>query len=698
MSNPTNGGGGLRAATLLSTLALLLGVLGAVAPAATALTNPDPNLIAVYEPCAPNAGVTVIVDFQNLRAAPGDEPVYVGCAPGQQPSGFAALQSAGFAPQGTERWGPAFVCRLLGLPGPAADPCINTPPANAYWSYWKSRPGGQWAYSAFGSTDSQNPVPPGSVEGWSFSTATPSPPPRLAPLDASGPGELTLSVNPDGREAAAAAREWLLGQAAAIAADPSLTGRAKIAKTVGSGVFLALASGGGDPAETATLSALLADGTRDYISKGTEGSAFADLLSQVVLAVTARGDDPASVGGEDLRAELVSLIAGPASGVEGKVQNRSLKKGVPTYAHTPITLNTQALAVLALARSGGAPKAAVDYLLSAQQANGSFSSSLSAAATLRPETALAIVALGAARDSGSAGLEQPIARAGAWLAGFQQDDGGVLNAGTAGQPETVGTELTALAARAFAVAGETERAESAAAYLSSLQLVANYAGDGPAKADLGSVAPSPAGLKEALRYGVVSAQRDGFRASSAQALLGLDAAPYWPPEPGPEPGPGPEPEEEPLPAGNGPGDGQPGPPAPGGSGDSTATPQAGSLAPREGARALGGNRVAVLAALTCRAEVACQVLAPRRVRVPIAGRHYGAWVMAPASLAPGESAELSVRLSRRAAAALAGLSAAVRVRVWLGDGRSFEIQEIEARVVGVDAPAAAPLTKKEMAR
>lgn len=694
MSNPTIEGGGLRAATLLSTLALLLGACGALAPAATALTNPDPSLIAVYEPCEPSAGVTVIVDFQGLRTAPGDEPVHVGCAPGEQASGFAALQSAGFAPQGTERWGPAFVCRLLGLPSPVADPCINTPRANAYWSYWKSRPGGQWAYSAFGSTDSQNPVAAGSVEGWSFSTATPSPPPRLAPLDASGPGELAPSVNPDGREAAAAAREWLLGQAQAIVADSGLTGRAKIAKTVGSGVFLALASGREDPAETAALSALLAGGARDYVSKGTEGSVFADLLSQVVLAVTARGDDPASVGGEDLRAELIGLLAGPASGVEGKVQNRSLKKGVPSYAHTPITLSTQALAVLALARSGGVPAAAVSFLLSNQQANGSISSPLTTAATLRPETALVIVALAAARDSGSAGLEQPIARAVAWLAGFQRDDGGVLNTGTSGQPETVGVELTALAARAFAADVETERAERAAAYLSSLQIAAAYAGDGPAAADLGAVAPSLAGLKEALRYGVASGQRDAFRASSAQALLGLEAAPYWPPEPEP----GPEPGEEPPPAGNGPGAGEPGQPASGGSGGSSSTPQAGSVAPREGARPLGGNRVAVLASLTCRAEVTCQVRAPRRVRVSIAARHYGAWVLAPASLAPGESAELSVRLSRRAAAALAGLSAAVRVRVWLGDGRGFEIQEIEARVVGVDAPAAAPLTKKELAR
>jgi hypothetical protein len=803
MENPINGGGGrLRpAAALLPTLALLLLALGALAPAALALTNPDPSLIAIYEPCEPNAGVTVIVDFQTLRTAPGDEPVYVGCALGEQLSGFAALQSASFAPQGTERWGPAFVCRLMGLPSAAGEPCVNTPPANAYWSYWKSRPGGQWAFSALGATDLQNPVALGSVEGWSFSTSTPSPAPRLAPLDASGPGTLTPVANPDGQEAAATAREWLRGQVAAILADSSLTGRAKIAKTVGSGIYLALATGAEGPEETAALSTLLGSGARDYISKGTDGSAFADLLSQVVLAVAAGGGDPAHVGGEDLRAELISLLAGPGSGVEGKVQNRSLKKGVPTYAHNPITVNTQALTVLALARSGACPRPAVDFLLSYQQANGSFSSPLTTAATLRPDTALTIVALAAARDSGSTGLDEPIARASAWLTGFQGADGGVLNAAGSGQPETVGTELTALAARASAAAGNTAAAQSAAAYLSSLQIVPAYAGDGLAKPDLAAVAPSPAGLKEALRYGIVAAQRDGFRASSGQALLGLEAALYGPPHLAPTPaapafdprrvGTAGEPREieflsadrrslrisavriegvdsdefeidddscgvltltrgegcsvavvfsptaseagarearlELTVAGIGPpitvplratatkapaADEEPAPqqpPAP--VAPAITPPSTGSVAALGGTRAIGRDRIAALATLTCNAGLSCQVKAPRRLRLTVAGHRYAAWVLAPASLGPGESGQLSVRLSQRGATALLGGAATVRVRVWLGSGDRFDVEEIEARVVGAVPPttlanrrlspslrAGATAVKKETAR
>jgi hypothetical protein len=777
MGYSIEGGGRHRlAAALLSISVLLLGALTLAAAAKAAPANPDPGLIAVYEPCAPNAGVTVIVDFQTLRTASGDEPVYVGCAAGEQPNGFAALQSAGFAPQGTERWGPAFVCRLLGLPAPANEPCVNTPPANAYWSYWKGRPGGQWAYSGSGATDLQSPVPPGSVEGWSFSTVTPNPAPRLGPLDATGPGELTTAINPDGQEAADAAHEWLLGETAAVLADSTLTTRAKIAKTVGSGVYLALASSTEDPAETAALSALLAGGARDYVSKGTEGSVFADLLSQVVLAVTARSDDPTDVGGEDLRAELLSLLAGPSSGVEGKVQNRSLKKGVPTYAHTPITVNIQALAVLALARSGGVPAAAVAYLRSNQLANGSFSSPLTTAATLRGETALATLALAAARDGGSIGLEEPIARARGWLAGFQRDDGAVFAAPVSGQPEAVSVELTALAARVFAAAGETARAERAAAYLSSLQIVPAYAGDGLAAPDLGAVAPSLAGLKESLRYGIVANQRDGFRTSSGQALLGLEAGLYGPAHLTPAPAApafdpqrvgaiGEQVEVEFLsadrralrisavrieganagefqlgdgdcevltlaqgercavtvafsPTGSAAGgrdaqlelllDGiampvtvplsaiatvpaaaaeappveRPADPA------QPPPPATGAAVAHSGTRAVGRGRTAPLATLSCDATVPCRVRTPQRVRVTIAGHHYGAWVLAPASLGPGESAPLSVRLSPRAAAALLGVAATVRVRVWLGVDEQFEVEEIEARVVGAVPPSA----------
>src|SRR5262245_58733192 len=54
-------------------------------------------------PCPAGAGVTVVVDFQDLGGG-----TVVRCAPGEQRSGLAALRAAGFRPTGTARWGDAF--------------------------------------------------------------------------------------------------------------------------------------------------------------------------------------------------------------------------------------------------------------------------------------------------------------------------------------------------------------------------------------------------------------------------------------------------------------------------------------------------------------------------------------------------------------------------------------------------------------
>ncbi len=44
---------------------------------------------------------------------------------------------------------PGFVCRLDGAP--ADDPCVNTPPADAYWGlWWSDGKSGKWSYSSLG--------------------------------------------------------------------------------------------------------------------------------------------------------------------------------------------------------------------------------------------------------------------------------------------------------------------------------------------------------------------------------------------------------------------------------------------------------------------------------------------------------------------------------------------------------------------
>ena len=127
-------------------------------------------------PCPGTTGVTVVVDYQALGGG-----VIVHCAAGSPATGFKALIAAGFDMEEVRNV-PGFLCRIDGRPGPDRDPCINTPPASAYWSYWHAARGGAWISSQEGG---KTRTPPGgSVDGWSFSddgSPGDASPPRIDP-------------------------------------------------------------------------------------------------------------------------------------------------------------------------------------------------------------------------------------------------------------------------------------------------------------------------------------------------------------------------------------------------------------------------------------------------------------------------------------------------------------------------------------
>jgi hypothetical protein len=122
--------------------------------------------------CSVSAGVLVVVDFGHWS-----QPVEIGCAPASG-SGYTAMSAAGFITAGTEEDGPAFVCRI-GLaaegsssfePTPAQDPCVNTPPLTAYWSYWHAAAGqNTWSYSPQGFMSYRPPA--GSIDAWTFGSS-----------------------------------------------------------------------------------------------------------------------------------------------------------------------------------------------------------------------------------------------------------------------------------------------------------------------------------------------------------------------------------------------------------------------------------------------------------------------------------------------------------------------------------------------
>src|ERR1700733_14127518 len=168
-----------RLISALVVLAALLGCMLQPGSAAAIAPNPEPGLIARWEPCEPDTGVTVIVDDEHI----GEGKVYVGCALGAQANGVEALEPAGFDIEGTKQYGLAFICRIDGEPTVAERTCDETPGANAYWTYYHGKPGGRWGFSGCGAASCKPTI--GSVEGWGFN-GDGGGAPRIEPMDGRG--------------------------------------------------------------------------------------------------------------------------------------------------------------------------------------------------------------------------------------------------------------------------------------------------------------------------------------------------------------------------------------------------------------------------------------------------------------------------------------------------------------------------------
>ncbi|WP_410584275.1 ABC transporter substrate-binding protein [Amycolatopsis sp. lyj-108] len=138
--------------------------------------------------CKDGTGVTVVVDFQQLGGT-----TIVRCNPQTtRGTGLDALKGAGFQIAGVQRWGESFVCRVENRPSAAEnipvsgretyrELCVDTPPAQAYWSYWNASNNCAWDYSQWGVKNRD--FIPGGFEGWSFSlnaTTDDNPVPRIS--------------------------------------------------------------------------------------------------------------------------------------------------------------------------------------------------------------------------------------------------------------------------------------------------------------------------------------------------------------------------------------------------------------------------------------------------------------------------------------------------------------------------------------
>jgi hypothetical protein len=184
--------------TVWTVLALSLAAVGSTAVSALAA----PTGVAGADPisdCSTTTGVIVVVDFAQSVYPGWPGTIERGCD-GPLTTGAYALTRAGFTPPEGAPIGVAdesgFVCRLVDpandqeYPTAAEQDCLETPPANAYWSFWYAQAGDtSWNYSNQGAAGFEPTA--GSVDAWVFGgeSAGGQPPiPSPASLRATNPG------------------------------------------------------------------------------------------------------------------------------------------------------------------------------------------------------------------------------------------------------------------------------------------------------------------------------------------------------------------------------------------------------------------------------------------------------------------------------------------------------------------------------
>jgi hypothetical protein len=146
--------------------ALLLG--------AAAVLGPLSSGPAVASACPGVSGVTVVVEFHELGRGRGQSCVAAGGAH----TADRLLKEAGYSLDYVQRF-PGFVCRIEGLP--ADDPCVNTPPADAYWGlWWSDGTTGKWTYASRGAASLA--VPEGGYVAMVWDGSTGTVPPAASPV------------------------------------------------------------------------------------------------------------------------------------------------------------------------------------------------------------------------------------------------------------------------------------------------------------------------------------------------------------------------------------------------------------------------------------------------------------------------------------------------------------------------------------
>ena len=148
-------------------------VAAALVVAASAVGVVLPTTPASAAACSSASGVTVVVDPHGLGGG-----VHAIC----DEDGGGVKASTLFTRNGFDltyvQRQPGFVCRVDGAP--ASDPCVNTPPADAYWGlFWSDGTTGTWSYATAGAAALT--IPDGGYVAFSWQGSTAKALPGVAP-------------------------------------------------------------------------------------------------------------------------------------------------------------------------------------------------------------------------------------------------------------------------------------------------------------------------------------------------------------------------------------------------------------------------------------------------------------------------------------------------------------------------------------
>lgn len=279
-------------------------------------------------------------------------------------------------------------------------------------------------------------------------------------------------------------------------------------------VLALTASGHGEDDVTRATTAHIATNLDQFVTIGVPGLVLAGSVAKSALVAEVQGADVTAFGGRDLEHDLRTIMT-----TTGALAGRFADQG-----NTPDSSNgfSQALGVLALARtSGGVPADAVTFLLAQQCPGGAFRLFYDSGASCTDDaeadtdaTGLAVQALAAAPSS--AAVTTATTGALDWLVAHQNATTGALS--SSGPAAAPNTNSTGLGVAALRVGGRTAAADKGEGYVGHQQLAC-----GPGT---GAIAYDPAAKAAAPKGTIGSSDLDQWRRASAQAVLALGVPAY----------------------------------------------------------------------------------------------------------------------------------------------------------------------------